>query len=146
MEEWKSIIGLEGRYSISSLGNVRNDRTGKLLKLSINEQGYYRVCLNRKTALVHRLVGFAFVEGYSEERCHIDHINTIRTDNRVENLRWVTRTENMNNPLTKEKIRNSMVGENNPFYGKKHTEETRNKIRQKHWSKWELIDGKRVCY
>jgi exodeoxyribonuclease VII small subunit len=57
-----------------------------------------------KNYTVHRLVATAFIEN-PEEKAEIDHINTIRTDNRVENLRWVTRSENFLNPLTR--VRNS---------------------------------------
>ena len=56
---------------------------------------------NRKR--IARLVADAFIPN-KDNKPHIDHINTIRNDDRVENLRWVTRVENMNNPLTKEKI------------------------------------------
>lgn len=67
-----------------------------------------------------------------ENKPEIDHINTIRDDNRVENLRWVTHKENSNNPITLKRSSESMngkyKGENNPFYGKHHTEETKKKL------------------
>lgn len=64
--------------------------------------GYLQVNLGRirNTALVHRLVAKAFIPN-PENKPTVDHINGNRLDNRVENLRWVTQRENVNNPNTK---------------------------------------------
>ena len=50
---------------------------------------------------MHRLVAKTFIPN-PENKEQVDHINTIKDDNRAKNLRWVTGEENMNNPLTKE--------------------------------------------
>lgn len=95
-EIWKSIMGYEGYYSISSFGNVRNDITGKLIVGDINNAGYRRVTLYvpiKKRFFVHRLVALHFCNGYSDELI-VNHINGIKTDNRCENLEWVTHSEN----------------------------------------------------
>lgn len=144
-EVWKDIEGYEGLYQVSNIGRVRSlDKEiktynggsyinkGKIINGSIaKSEGYLRVTLvkDRKNTIkkIHRLVAEAFIPNPENKPC-VDHINTIRDDNRVENLRWVTYEENMNNPLTKQKISKINTGEGNPFYGKKHTEESLKKI------------------
>ena len=82
---------------ISDKGNVKNIYTNKLLKLILNHNGYYRVGLRNKSKqkmfMVHRLVGIAFITN-PLNKPQIHHINHIRNDNRIENLEWVTRSEN----------------------------------------------------
>jgi len=102
-EIWETINGFE-HYSVSSLGNVRNDKTGRVLKPRKEGGGYYTVvlCLKgiQKTHKIHRLVGDHFIENPENKRC-IDHINHERTDNRAENLRWATTSENNMNASIK---------------------------------------------
>lgn len=98
-ENLKKIEGFED-YAISNTGKVMNLKTGYFLS-TYKVNGYERVKLidkygKSKSFLVHRLVGFAFVPGYFEG-AEIDHINRVRNDNRTENLRWVTRKENLKN-------------------------------------------------
>lgn len=101
MEEiWKSIEGYPN-YEVSNLGNVRRV---KMLKQYYDEsKGYNVVCLskngNSKVVKVHQLVAKAFIPNPDNKSC-IDHIDTNRTNNCVDNLRWVTHKENRNNPLT----------------------------------------------
>ena len=123
-EVWKDIEGYEGKYQVSNMGRVKSLNykgcIGKerILKQVFNDYGYLKVCLSKdgktKQIKVHRLVAQTFIENI-ENKPYIDHINTIRTDNRVENLRFVTRIENMNNELTKEKLR-AYTGRNTSRY------------------------------
>ena len=109
---WKPVTGYEGLYEVSNMGVIKSlnfRRTGeeKILSTSKDTSGYYFVTLfnkgSRKECRVHRLVAEAFIPNPEYKPC-IDHINTDRTDNRVENLKWVTHKENSNNQLTKNKI------------------------------------------
>ena len=127
-EIWKPIKGYEDLYEVSNLGNVKSVsrivkgiKYGKyyeftikerILKPNIDNKGYYRVKLYKdgisETKKVHRIVAESFFgDIYNKE---IDHINTIKSDNRVENLRIVTSKENANNPLTKIHNSNSHIG------------------------------------
>lgn len=86
-------------YWVSNLGRVKN-KHGRILTLQSNDAGYLRVCLQingkSKWYRVSRLVAEAFIPN-PENKPEVDHINRNRADNRAENLRWVTRLENMNN-------------------------------------------------
>ena len=109
-EKWRAVVGYEGSYEVSSLGGVRSlDRVvtypngvkrkfeGRFLKLAIGQGGYPSVQLKingvRKSAFVHHLVLEAFV-GPRPDGCIALHWDDNRNDNRVENLRWGTHSEN----------------------------------------------------
>ena len=104
-ECWRPVRGYIGLYLVSDKGRVKNQRTGKVLKPEVSN-GYLRVLLCKngitKHFFVHRIVWEAFkypiIEGME-----IDHIDTIRDNNSVENLRCVTKKENCNNPITKKR-------------------------------------------
>jgi len=94
MQEWKKIEG-KPNYSVSNDGNVRNDKTGRILKLHKGTAGYYQVMLGRKTVplYVHRIVATAFIPN-PEGLPQVDHINGDKSDNQVKNLRWVSVSDN----------------------------------------------------
>ena len=109
MEIWKQIKKLH--YSISNLGNVRNDITGKQLKPQKNIYGYMVILLynNGKPSnfQIHRLVMEAFKPIENMEKLQVNHINCNRSNNNINNLEWVTPSENCLKKASKEKFYNS---------------------------------------
>ena len=93
-----SIVGYPN-YTVNILGDVKNVTTGKILKPCITD-GYLSVSLYTHKKMtkhhIHRLILVHFISNPENKPC-VDHINRIRTDNRIENLRWVTHFENSQN-------------------------------------------------
>lgn len=99
-EVYARLEWLDG-YMISNLGNVMNLKTGNIFCGRINKKTGYReinIQLNGKTKylLVHRLVAEAFCKKPNDGNVYeVNHINGIRTDERAENLEWVTHAQNL---------------------------------------------------
>jgi len=97
MEVWRPVPEFDGFYEVSSFGQVRNARTGKIRKPCIWDKymvmNLYRQHYNKVFA-VHRLVAEVFVEGRSDIRKHVNHLNGIISDNRAINLEWCSQKEN----------------------------------------------------
>lgn len=112
-EIWKDIEGYEGYYQVSNLGRVKSlerlviGKNGKRyfceskeLFGTVDSTGYLMVTLRkdgtRKTISVHRLVAKTFIPN-PDGKPTVDHINRVTTDNRVDNLRWATMSEQADN-------------------------------------------------
>lgn len=100
MEEiWKDVVGYKN-YKVSNLGRVYSEKNGgKMLTPSFDgKHRYVLVTLVNngvvKRELVHRIVAKAFLEN-TENKPEVNHKNCVTYDNRVENLEWVTKNENM---------------------------------------------------
>ena len=96
-EVWKPVTGFEGIYEVSSLGNVRN-ANGRMRKPFMIPRGYLMIDLfhnyKRTHARVNRLVAEAFIPN-TDNKPEVNHKNGNKMDNRVENLEWSTKSENM---------------------------------------------------
>lgn len=144
-EIWKDIVGYDGFYQVSNLGNVKSiDRyvkhnygdlsrriqKGITIKLTINSDKYYCVTLGKngkhKTFTVHRLVAIAFLENTLNNNI-INHKDGIKTNNHYTNLEWCTTQQN-----TQHATENNLIpfGENHGM--SKLTDEKVKEIRQKY--------------
>jgi len=103
-EIWKHIPFSDGCYMCSNLGNIKSiPRNGtikseRIMKIKLTHFGYNTVKLRiygkAKNWFVHKLIAITFLEN-KENKPYVNHINGIKTDNRLINLEWVTQSENM---------------------------------------------------
>ncbi len=101
MEEWKPITSLDGKFHVSSLGNVKNAKSGRVLKQRVNKNGYSQVALKPNgrnggdiCLKVHREVATAFIPN-PEGKPTVNHIDGNKLNNQVSNLEWSTQSENI---------------------------------------------------
>lgn len=99
-EVWRDVKGFEGRYLVSNHGRVYSLLMNKIMRQHLTREGYKFVAIykeknNQVSCYVHRLVGFAFCDGY-EEGFVVNHIDECKTNNNAENLEWVSFKTNIN--------------------------------------------------
>lgn len=106
IEEWRDIKRYQGLYQISNLGRVkrlkRKSSNGrileeKILKNQVERKGYIGISLQidgvKHREKIHRLIAEEFIPN-PKNKAEVNHINGIKNDNRIENLEWVTPSEN----------------------------------------------------
>jgi hypothetical protein len=92
--EWKDVPETNGVYQVSSLGGVRRLTVNGWRDLKAKKgDGYHVVVIGRKPYQVHRLIAKAFLP--PSDKPVVNHLNGIKSDNRVSNLEWATHQENL---------------------------------------------------
>ena len=132
VETYKKIEGFE-LYSVSDLGNVKNDTTGKILK-GRDQAGYLRVCLYKHNKqhdkFTHRLIAEAFLLNPENKKC-VDHVDNNKHNNNLINLRYATHSQNQHNRLINKNNTSGTKG----VYWKKSTNK---------WNAQICINGKTI--
>jgi len=96
-EIWKDVKNYEGHYQVSNLGNVKSLKCGreKILKPSLANTGYYRVCLTSGVVFIHKLVAISFLNhNPNGHQLVVDHIDNNPLNNKLENLQLISHREN----------------------------------------------------
>ena len=106
MDEFEYIKEYDGIYKINRNGDIlccRYDEE-KLIKSHFDKDGYKICCINTKPKKIHRLLAIQFIPNDDPTKTEIDHIDRNRSNNSLDNLRWVNRSENCRN-----RIRNGCI-------------------------------------
>lgn len=99
-ETWKPVVGFEGRYSVSNLGRIQRQQSGKATRAGriftgcVGKRGYMLTTLSSKTMYVHHLVAAAYL-GPCPPNHEINHKDTNKINNRADNLEYITHAGNM---------------------------------------------------
>lgn len=128
-EIWLPIKGYEGLYEVSNFGNVRRNK--KLLKPLNHSRGYSYINLSKDGKVlpfyIHRLVGETFIPN-PQNKPTINHINHVKTDNRVENLEWATYKEQTDEIVVRKMSKKVFCVEKNEVYDSMVSAADKNKL------------------
>lgn len=94
--ELYDIPGYKDKYSITKNGEVYSHKTKKFLKKGNDTYNYETISLEGTNRKVHRIMAETFLPN-PDNLPQVDHLNRNRSDNRIENLKWVSRSDNMKN-------------------------------------------------
>lgn len=102
-ESYRTVkVPFGNNYTINEMGEIFNTRTTKKLKPYLSDWGYFKVSVSdyplKKTYLVHRLIALSFIPN-PDNKPEINHIDGNKQNNSIENLEWVTTTENIRHAL-----------------------------------------------
>ena len=104
---YQDLKGFEDKYEIWSEApyNIKNKKSGKIVKEYVGDNGYVRCWLNGKNYLKHRLIANQFVPNPNNLE-QVDHIDRDKRNNNVSNLRWVSNRQNCNNRSNNKIVKN----------------------------------------
>lgn len=149
-EVWKSIPGYEEWYSVSTMGNIRREKSasatkkGRILSKQLNPRGYSIVSINnetnrKKTIKVSYLVALTFL-GLRIDGHVINHKNGIKIDDRLSNLEYVTQSMNVKHAY-------DVLGHKAP-HGKTHWNSKKTECKRGHLYSFDntsISNGRRIC-
>lgn len=131
--EVKKYWAIKDGYLVNRDGSIyalnwRNTKTMRKVLCRKRDDGYLDCKIHGKVWLVHRFVAEAFIPNPNNYEM-VNHKDETRDNNCVDNLEWCSRKYNLNYGTAQKRHSEKVCGENNPFYNKHHTEETRHKMK-----------------
>lgn len=151
MEQWK-VINEYNNYSVSSYGNVKNNKTGRVLKYRVTKNGYRITNLSTKTVYIHRLVAEHFIDEPSDElklwasgtvhnKVLVNHKDGNKENNYYKNLEWSTSSNNISHAIDNGLLNN--IGEDN--YNSKLSDEDIKFIRENYIARSKTVGSKALA-
>jgi hypothetical protein len=141
MEEWKDIEWYEWKYQVSGNGYVKNQKWN-IIKWWIDKNWYINISLSnnwaKKYYKIHRIVATSFLDNPINKET-VNHKNGVKTDNRVENLEWSTRSENSKHAYDFGLMKNNNFQKCHPYKWKFWVEHNKSKTVIQYTLKWDFI-------